>query len=80
MRAKRRYEQQRQMGNEVEFAEVLKELQERDYADVHREHGALTKTPESIVIDTTNQSLEQSIEFCIKEMKKRGFGKDAKKN
>lgn len=79
VRAKRRFEQQREMGNDVEFADVLKELKERDYADVHREHGAITKTAESIIIDTTNQSLDQSVEFCIKEMKKRGFGKDAKK-
>ncbi len=73
VRAKRRYEQQKRMGNEVEFDDVLEELRARDYADVHREHGAITKLPESIVIDTTNQSLQQSVEFCLKEMKKRGF-------
>ncbi len=73
VRATRRFEQQKAMGNDVVFEEVLKELQERDYADTHREHGAIKKMPDSIVIDTTNQNLEQSIEFCINEMKKRGF-------
>jgi len=69
VRAKRRYEQQKAMGNNVTFAEVLKELRERDYADVHREHGALTTTPTSIIIDTTNQSLEESVAFCLSKMK-----------
>lgn len=69
VRAKRRYEQQKAMGNDVKFAEVLKELRERDYADVHRDHGALMTTPTSIIIDTTNQSLEESVAFCLSKMK-----------
>ncbi len=70
VRAKRRYEQQRAMGNDVEFDVVLKELQERDYKDVHRDHGALVILPESIVIDTTNMSLEESVDFCLKHINK----------
>lgn len=73
VRAKRRFEQQRAMGNEVVFDEVLKELRERDYADIHRDHGAIVMMPDSIVLDTTNQNLEESVQFCIDEMKKRGF-------
>lgn len=71
VRAKRRYEQQRAVGNDVSFAEVLKELKQRDYNDVHREHGALKIYPDSIVVDTTNQSLEQSVEFCLKKIKEK---------
>lgn len=70
VRAQRRYEQQKAMGNDVKFDEVLKELQERDYKDVHREHGALVILPDSIVIDTTNMSLEESVAFCLKYIKR----------
>ena len=70
VRAKRRFEQQKAVGNDVKFADVLKELRERDYADVHREHGALQKCKDSIVIDTTNQSLEESVAFCLSKIKK----------
>lgn len=73
VRAKRRYEQQLAMGNEVQFADVLQELRDRDFHDINREHGAIRILPDSIVIDTTNQSLEQSVEFCLNEMRKRGF-------
>ncbi len=71
VRARRRYEQQRALGNDVTYEEVLKDLRERDYKDVHREHGAIKLLPDSIIIDTTNQSLEQSVDFCIKEIKKK---------
>ncbi len=75
VRALRRFEQQRAMGNDVQFEDVLRELKDRDFKDIHREHGAIVKTKDAIVVDTTNQNLEQSVEFCINEMKKRGFKK-----
>jgi len=71
VRAKRRYEQQRAMGNEVKFEDVLKELQERDFKDVHRDHGALKILEDSIIVDTTKSSLEQSVKFCLKHIKKK---------
>lgn len=70
VRALRRYEQQKAMGNDVTFENVLKELQERDYKDTHREHGALKILPESIIIDTTNMSLEESVDFCLQHINK----------
>ena len=71
VRAKRRFEQQLALGNQVEFADILNELRERDYKDTHREHGAITVMPDSIIVDTTHQSLEQSVDFCLKEIKKK---------
>ena len=71
VRAQRRFEQQKTLGNDVSFDEILLQLRERDFKDVHREHGAIKILPDSIVVDTTNQTLEQSVEFCLAEMKKR---------
>lgn len=71
VRATRRYEQQKTMGNDVDFDKILKELRERDYKDIHREHGALMQVKDSIVVDTTNQSLEESVESCLKIIKKK---------
>ena len=75
VRAKRRFDQQRSRGDDVSFDKILEELQERDYADIHRDHGAIKQLPESIVVDTTNQTLTQSVDFCLKEMKKRNLKK-----
>ena len=71
VRAKRRFEQQRALGNDVNFEDVLNELRERDYKDVHRDHGAIKILPTSIIVDTTNMSLEESVDFCINEIKKK---------
>lgn len=71
VRAKRRFEQQKAMGNDVNFADVLRELRERDYSDTHRDHGELKMVADSILVDTTNQSLDQSVEFCLKKIKEK---------
>lgn len=69
VRAQRRFDQQKALGNVVDFDEVLKELKERDYRDTHREHGAITIMPDSIVVDTSNQTVDQSVEFCLNRIK-----------
>lgn len=71
VRAKRRFEQQRAMGNDVEFEDVLRELQERDFKDIHRDHGALKILKDSIIVDTTKSSLDQSVKFCLKHIRKK---------
>lgn len=71
VRAKRRYEDQKALGNDVVFETVLKELRERDYADMHREHGALVQLPDSIILDTTRASVPQSVDYCVKIIKEK---------
>ncbi|MDE6583303.1 MAG: (d)CMP kinase, partial [Clostridia bacterium] len=71
VRAQRRYDQQKLMGNDVSFDEILKELKARDYSDIHRDHGAIKVTPTSIILDTTNLTLDESVDFCIKEISKK---------
>lgn len=71
VRAKRRFEQQKAVGNDVKFADVLREVRARDYADVHREHGALKMVEDSILVDTTHHSLEQSVAFCLDKIRSK---------
>jgi cytidylate kinase len=61
-RAKRRWEQLREMGGDESYEEILAAQQKRDQRDMAREVGALKKAPDAIVIDTTNMTLEQVIE------------------
>lgn len=69
VRAQRRYEQQKASG--ISYEKVLEDLRKRDYQDSHREHGAIKLMPDSIILDTTNQTLQQSIEFCLQKIKER---------
>lgn len=66
VRAKRRYEQLKGSEDCPTEEEILKELNDRDYKDINREHGALLPAEDSIIIDNSNETLEQTINRCIK--------------
>ena len=65
VRAMRRYEQQKAIGNDVDFNKILEDLRDRDYKDIHREHGAIRQMPDAYLVDTTNQTLEESVKYCL---------------
>lgn len=61
-RAQRRYDEMLQKGQKVEYADVLKDLIQRDYNDTHRAVAPLAAAPDAITVDTTGKTLEQSVE------------------
>jgi cytidylate kinase len=52
-RARRRVEELRQRGTAAIFADVLRDLEERDARDIERRAAPLVAAPDAIVIDTT---------------------------
>lgn len=65
-RAKRRYLQLIHKGIKAEYDEVLEDLKQRDYNDTHRAIAPLKPAPDAVVMDTTGQTLEQSVEQLIR--------------
>ncbi len=61
-RAKRRYSELIEKGTEVTYEDVVKDINERDYNDSHREIAPLKQADDAILIDTSVLSLEQSVE------------------
>ena len=61
-RAKRRYAELIEKGTEITYEEVLKDINDRDYNDMHREIAPLKQADDAILIDTSVLTLEQSIE------------------
>ncbi|MEE1011817.1 MAG: (d)CMP kinase [Acutalibacteraceae bacterium] len=70
-RAERRYKELIEKGNEVKYEDVLAELIERDYNDSHREIAPLKPAEDSVILDTTGLSLEESINEIIKIIKEK---------
>lgn len=70
VRAQRRYEQLKDTPECPTFEQLLRELNERDYADINREYGALLPAEDSIIIDNTNETLEQTLDRCEGIVKK----------
>ena len=54
VRARRRYLELSSKGQAVTPGEVLRNLQERDYIDSHREVSPLRQAPDAVVLDNTN--------------------------
>lgn len=52
-RAQRRYDELVQKGDNVSFEEVLKNVEERDYIDTHRDNSPLVKAEDAIEIDNS---------------------------
>jgi len=59
IRAQRRYDELIKRGDEVEFDEVFKNVQERDYIDSHREDSPLIKAEDAIEIDNSSLTLKE---------------------
>lgn len=68
-RAKRRYQTLIQKGENVTLEQVATMLEQRDYADSHREISPLRRAADAVLIDTSNDTIEQSLEKIISYIK-----------
>lgn len=68
-RAKRRFAEMKEKGEPVVFEEVLADLKKRDYNDSHRAVAPLVPAETAIVVDTTGNTLEQSVEKLLSIIK-----------
>lgn len=60
-RAMRRFKELEEKGSTVTYQEVLDDLKVRDYNDSHREIAPLKPAEDSVIINTTGNTLDQSI-------------------
>ena len=59
IRAQRRYDELSKRGDDVNFNEVLKNVQQRDYIDSHRADSPLVRAKDAIEIDNSHLTLEE---------------------
>lgn len=69
-RAKRRLGDELKKNPNAKFEDVLASLIERDYRDVHRDFSPLIVTPDAIVVDNTNMTIDETIEYCFEKVEK----------
>ena len=61
-RARRRYNELIEKGEQVEFDKIHEEIKQRDYNDSHRAIAPLKQADDAILVDTTEYTLEESID------------------
>ena len=72
IRAQRRADEMIAKGDQVNIAEVLKNLQERDYIDSHREVSPLTQAADALVLDNSHMTMDDQVKW-LKEIIKERF-------
>jgi cytidylate kinase len=65
-RCRRRIEELRAKGNDVDADKLAEELKERDHKDKTRSVGPLKKADDAILIDSTQLSIDGVVEEMLK--------------
>ena len=60
-RANRRYKENIEKGMQVTIEEIKENISKRDYNDMHKEVGSLTRTDDSIYIDSTHLTIDEVV-------------------
>lgn len=69
-RALRRFKENKERGMDVDLETIKKEIEERDYQDMHREVSPLKKADDAIEVDTSDLSLDEVVEQVLKLINK----------
>ena len=70
-RARRRYDELIERGQEAVYEQVLQDVIDRDYRDSHREVAPLKQAEDAVLVDTTELSLEESWQLLFDVVKER---------
>ena len=61
VRAKRRTKELLEKGQKADYEKILKDIQQRDYQDTHREVAPLKMTRDSVKLDTSDMTIDEVI-------------------
>ena len=73
VRAQRRYEELIAKGQKASLPQILKEIQQRDYQDTHREIAPLKQAKDAVKVDTSGLDIDGVLE-AIKTIVKEKIG------
>lgn len=65
-RAARRYAEQKERGVVCTLEEIEKDIEERDYRDMHRECAPLTVAEGAVLLDTSDMNIDEAVNEVIK--------------
>ena len=71
VRAQRRFDELKAKGEEPIFAEVLADVNDRDYRDTHRAESPLRQADDALVVDNSHMTREEQMEHIINVFRER---------
>ena len=70
-RARRRVRQLVESGQPAEYQAILRDIQQRDYQDSHREVAPLRPAEDAVLMDTSTDSFQRSVERLVELVRER---------
>ena len=70
VRAQRRYDELQAKGMPADYADILKNVQERDYIDSHRATSPLRQADDAIVLDNSHMTIPEQKAWLMQQYKK----------
>ena len=67
VRAQRRFDELKAKGMPADYDDILKNVQERDYIDSHREVSPLRQAPDAILLDNSNMTIPEQQEWLYNQ-------------
>jgi len=69
VRAQRRYDELIQKGMPADYDDILKNVQERDYIDSHREVSPLRQADDALLLDNSHLTIEEQNEWLLEQFR-----------
>ena len=70
VRAQRRYDELQQKGMPADYADILKNVQERDYIDSHREVSPLRQADDALLLDNSHMTIDEQNKWLMEQFVK----------
>lgn len=70
VRAQRRYDELQAKGMPADYGDILKNVQERDYIDSHRETSPLRQADDALLLDNSNMTIPEQKEWLMQQFRK----------
>jgi len=78
IRAKRRFDELKSKGENVSFDEILQNIMERDHIDSTRKASPLRKADDALVLDNSDMTREEQMEWVIRKVEEKLEGTSSK--
>ena len=69
VRAQRRFDELKKKGMPADFDAILKNVEERDYIDTHREVSPLKKAEDAIILDNSQMTICEQNEWLMEQFR-----------
>ena len=69
VRAQRRYDELQQKGMAADYDDIIRNVQERDYIDSHREVSPLRQADDALLLDNSDMTIEEQKQWLLERFR-----------